>query len=363
MDFQRLPVVPRAVTDLTWNVNVRQKVHFDLHKAVAAAGFAPAALDVEAEPSRPIAPDLRLVGGREQVPDIVEQPRVGGGVASGSPADGALVDVDDLVQILHAVNAVTEAGTGTGMVQRGKQGLVQNFIDQTGFSRAGHAGDADEGSQRNLHIHIFQIVLPCAANTQEIAVPRPPGGGNGDFLHAGEVLSRYGTGAVYDILQRSRRHDLAAVTARAGANVYDKIGGAHGVLVVLHHDQGVAQIPQMLQRPQQLIVVPLVQTDGGFIQNIQHAHQRRTDLGGQPDPLALAAGKGSRRPGQGQVAQSHIRQELQAGLDLLDDLLGHHGHTALQTKIFHKFQLVPDAHAAKVHNADAAHRHRPGDLR
>ncbi len=54
---------------------------------------------------------------------------------------------------------------------------------------------------------------------------------------------------------------------------------------------------------------------------------------------------------------------MQAGLDLLDDLLGHRGHIALQTEVFHKFQLVPDAHAAEVHNADAAHRHRPGDLR
>ena len=149
MDFQRLPVVPRAVTDLTGDVNVRQEVHLDLHQAVAAAGLAPAALDVEAEPSRPIAPDFRLVGRREQIPDVVEQPRIGGRIAPGGSADGALVDVDDLVQILHAVNAVTEAGTGTGMVQRGKQGLVQNFIDQTGLSRTGHAGDADEGSQRN----------------------------------------------------------------------------------------------------------------------------------------------------------------------------------------------------------------------
>ena len=168
-----------------------------------------------------------------------------------------MVDVDDLVQIRHAVDAVAEAGAGAGMVQRGKQGLVQNFIDQTGLSRTGHAGDADEGSQRNVHIHIFQVVFPRAANAQGLAVPRPPGSGNRDFLHAGQVLSRYGTGTVYDILQRSRRHDLAAVTARPGANVYNKIGGAHGVLVVLHHDQGVAQIPQMLQRSQQLIVVPL----------------------------------------------------------------------------------------------------------
>ena len=38
-------------------------------------------------------------------------------------------------------------------------------------------------------------------------------------------------------------------------------------------DQRVAQITQMLQRSQQFVIVPLVQADGGFIQNIQNTHQ------------------------------------------------------------------------------------------
>ncbi len=119
----------------------------------------------------------------------------------------------------------------------------------------------------------------------------------------------------------------------------------------------------MLERCQQLIVVPLVQADGWLVQNIQHPHQGGTDLGCQPDALAFAAGQGAGGPGEGQITQSHVRQELEPGLDLLDDLLGDHGHIAFQLKIFHKFQAVPDAHAAEVHNADAAHCHRPGHVR
>ena len=68
---------------------------------------------------------------------------------------------------------------------------------------------------------------------------------------------------------------------------------------MLDNDQGVAQIPQVLQRAQELVVVPLVQTNGRLVQNIQHAHQGRTDLGGQPDTLALAAGQSARLPAQG----------------------------------------------------------------
>ena len=132
---------------------------------------------------------------------------------------------------------------------------------------------------------------------------------------------------------------------------------------MLHHNQGVADVPQVLQGCQEFVVVPLVQTDGGLVQNIQHTHQGGTDLGSQANPLAFAAGQSARRPGQGQIAQAHVRQELEPGFDLLDDLLGNQRHVPFQLEIAHKFQAVPNAQAAEVHNADAANGHRPGDLR
>ena len=64
----------------------------------------------------------------------------------------------------------------------------------------------------------------------------------------------------------------------------------HGVLVMFHHDQGVAQVPQVAQGAQQFFIIPLMQTDGRLVQNIQHAHQAGTDLGGQANALAFAAG-------------------------------------------------------------------------
>jgi hypothetical protein len=40
------------------------------------------------------------------------------------------------------------------------------------------------------------------------------------------------------------------------------------------------------------MIVPLVQTDRRLIQHIEHSDQPGADLGGQPDPLRLAAGQG-----------------------------------------------------------------------
>src|ERR1700732_2192190 len=48
-DFQRLAVVALALADVAGDVNVRQEVHLDLDDAVALAGLAAAALDVERE--------------------------------------------------------------------------------------------------------------------------------------------------------------------------------------------------------------------------------------------------------------------------------------------------------------------------
>ena len=53
---------------------------------------------------------------------------------------------------------------------------------------------------------------------------------------------------------------------------------------------------------------------------------------------------------------------MQPGADFLHNLFRDHRHIALKTEIFHKFQLVPDAHAAEIHDAHATHGHGSGNL-
>ena len=85
---------------------------------------------------------------------------------------------------------------------------------------------------------------------------------------------------------------------------------------MLHHDQGVAQIPQLQQGGQQAVVVALVQADARFIQHVQHPREARPDLGGQPDPLGFPAREGHGRPIQAQIIQPHIQQEAKPQPDL-----------------------------------------------
>ena len=134
MDFQRFAVVPLALADVAGNVNIGQKVHLDLQNAAAFAGFAAAALDIEAEPPRPVAAGLGVLGVRKQGADIAEHAGVGGRVRARGAADRALVDADDLIHPLHAFNLVAGAGAAARAVHRGGKGLIQNFIDQRRFA-------------------------------------------------------------------------------------------------------------------------------------------------------------------------------------------------------------------------------------
>jgi hypothetical protein len=70
LDLQRLAVVALALADVAGDVDVGQEVHLDLDDAVALAGLAAAALDVEGE-----APGL--VAARLGLRQLANQSRIG----------------------------------------------------------------------------------------------------------------------------------------------------------------------------------------------------------------------------------------------------------------------------------------------
>ena len=113
-----------------------------------------------------------------------------------------------------------------------------------------------------------------------MAVAGAAGLGHGNALAAGEVVAGNAALGLADILYAACGYDLAAMHTGTGAYVHDIIRAAHGVLVVLYHDDRVAQIPQVFQGGNELIVVPLMQADGGLVQHIEHAGQGAADLGG-----------------------------------------------------------------------------------
>ena len=143
--FERLGVVAKPLARLAADVKVGQEVHLDLADALALAGLAPAPLDVEAEPAGGVAPDLGLAGPGEDLADLVEDAGEGGRGRPRPPADRRLVDRDQLVDRLQAVDPLVGPGPRALPLQVPAGGPGEDVVDQGALARPAHARSRRSG--------------------------------------------------------------------------------------------------------------------------------------------------------------------------------------------------------------------------
>ena len=158
LDRQHLGVEAGAAAGVAGDPDVGQEVHLDPLLPVALAGLAPAAGHVEAEPARRVAADLGLGQLGEQLADQVEHAGVGGRVRVGRRSQGRLIDVDDLVDLVQALDLLVGPGGEPGAVQRLGGGLPEDVLDQRALARAAdarHDGDDPSGMRTSRFLRLF----------------------------------------------------------------------------------------------------------------------------------------------------------------------------------------------------------------
>ena len=316
--LERLAVVALPVALLARHVHVREEVHLDLDLAVAAADLAAAALHVEREAARLVPARPRLLRARVEVADVVEEPDVGGRVRARRAPDRRLVDVDDLVDLLQPADPPVRPRALLRPVEPVRHGLVEHLVHERRLARPRHARDRAEDAERDLHVDLLEVVLRRALH---LDVPRGPAAllRNRDLELPGEVLAGERVRRAEHVGGGPFGHELPAVLAGAGPEVHQVVGRPHRALVVLDHDHGVAEVAQPLERGDQALVVALVQADRRLVEDVQHAHERRPDLGGEPDALRLAARQRRGRALERQVAHAHVVEEAEPLVDLAQD--------------------------------------------
>src|SRR5207248_2887972 len=161
----------------------------DLHEPVALAGLAAAALDVEREASGLVAAHARLLRSREQRADEREDTRVRRGIAARGPADRRLVDVDDLVDVLGALDARVRTRSLLRAVQHLGERAIEDVVDQRRLAGARHAGDARERAERNRHRLALEVVLARLVDDQRVAGALAPRCGYMDRARARQELA------------------------------------------------------------------------------------------------------------------------------------------------------------------------------
>src|SRR5690606_17133760 len=117
--------------------------------AIALAGLAAAAFNVKGEAAWVVATQTRLGHAGEQLTNGSEHARVGSWITAWGTTNRGLIDVDDLVEMLQAFHTIVGRRFGMGTVQQMREGGCQRVVDQRGFARTGHAGNADQSSGRN----------------------------------------------------------------------------------------------------------------------------------------------------------------------------------------------------------------------
>ena len=175
--------------------------------------------------------------------------------------------------MLNPLEAIVLPRADPGVVETAGELFVDDLVDQRGLAGAGDAGDAGQGAERDLNVDALQIVLAAAEDAKLLPVSAASGRGDQNALLPAQILTRDGSGLGHQVLDAALGNDLTAVDACAGTDVHHVIRGADRILVMLHHDQRIAQIAQTAEGLQQLVVVALVQADGGLVQDIEDAHQ------------------------------------------------------------------------------------------
>ena len=198
-------------------------------------------------------------------------------------------------------------------VQLASEGPVEDLRHERALAAARHAGHRRERPERDRHVDLAEVVLARAADAELLAAALAPLRRDRHGTLAAQERAGDGPRLGEDGLERPVGDDLAAVLPRPGPDVDHPVGRPDRLLVVLDDEHGVAEVAQPRQRRDQLRVVALVEPDRRLVEDVQHAHQRRPDLGREPDPLGLAARQRHARPGRGPGSRARRRRGTRAG--------------------------------------------------
>src|SRR5207342_661999 len=98
--------------------------------------------------------------------------------------------VDDLVEVLEALDRVMLAGMLPRVGELARHGAVERLDEEGRLATAGHAGDRGEQAYGHVHRDVLEVVGARADDGDPAAAGRlSPLLRHGDLLEAGEILA------------------------------------------------------------------------------------------------------------------------------------------------------------------------------
>ena len=110
-------------------------------------------------------------------------------VAARCAANGRLVDVDDLVEMVETQYVFMGGRFIVRAVDAARCGCIQSFVDQGGFARSRYACDASEQTHRKGSTNTFQVVTGSPHNFNKVFARRMAFGGYFNGFSARQILT------------------------------------------------------------------------------------------------------------------------------------------------------------------------------
>ena len=309
---ERFFVKALSAANVALNVHVGQKIHFNDDSPRSLTIFAPAALYVKAESARAVASRFRFGKRCKEIAYAAEKPDVCRGVRPRRAPDGALIDIDNFVDIRNAFDLFEFADRVFCAHKLIAECGIEHVGKQRRFAGSRNARYARKSAEGNLYGNVFQIVLGRSRKFDTAPVAAPPFCRNRHAQFSREVLPRNAFGDARNLFGRSRRNDAASVHARRRPQVDEVVRGSKRLFVVFDDDNRIARVAEVGQRVDQFLIVPLVQPDRRFVEDIHNADEGASDLRGKPDPLRFASRQRFRRTLKREVIESDVFQKAQA---------------------------------------------------
>ncbi len=127
-----------------------------------------------------------------------------------------------------------------------------------------------------------------------------------------EVLAGEGGAGIYECPRCSLKDDPAAIMTCGRPHINDPVGVRHDRLVVLDDDDRLAGVDEPVEQAEQLLDVGEVQAGGRLVEDVDAALLGH--VGGQLEPLPLAAGQRSERLAEAEVAEPDVGEPVEDGV-------------------------------------------------
>ena len=139
------------------------------------------------------------------------------------------------------------------------------------------------------------------------------------------------------------------------AHVDEEVRRADDLRVMLHHDNGVADVAEAFENGNKAVGIPGMQADGRLVQDVHGPDQRTAERRHEVHTLAFTAGERVHRAAQGQIAEADILDAVQPENDLLDAFPGNAALIFRQLHTVEEREQFVDGHRQEFVDVLPAH--------